>query len=107
MGYSVSDSVVRADRFKASGKWYDSIALEMGPYYDYANIHRAVGFAFIDWFQSVWIEREPTLGEFHLVVLEPYHKSSCPVMMDESSFTDYLWDRINFSLNTEKWDTRF
>ena len=33
MGYAVSDSVVRADRFKPSGKWYETIALKMDGFY--------------------------------------------------------------------------
>lgn len=74
MGYAVSDSVVRADRFKPSGKWYDSIALEMGSQFEISSIHDAINAA---------LERQGvTLGKgWSLVVLEPYHKHSHPIML--------------------------
>lgn len=75
MGYSESDSIVRADRFKPSGKWYDSIALEMNDYYNVPPVvHDAVRLA---------AERQGVVVHegWWLVVLEPYHIHSHPVIL--------------------------
>jgi hypothetical protein len=74
MGYAISDSVVRADRFKPSGKWYDSIALEMGDFFERNGIHEAIKAAMLR--QGVALEKD-----WSLVVLDPYHKHSHPIML--------------------------
>lgn len=74
MGYAVSDGVVRADRFKPSGKWYDSIALEMGAVYDDNLIHDAVR-------RAMELQRVKLEKDWMLVVLEPYHKHSHPIII--------------------------
>lgn len=74
MGYAVDEGIVRADRFKPSGKWYDSIALDMSQNYNDNLIHNAV---------KASAERQDVkLDEgWTLVVLEPYHVHSHPVII--------------------------
>lgn len=74
MGYSMNDGVVRADRFKPSGKWYDSIALDMSRHYNAVLIHNAV----LNAMEDQGVKLEPG---WSIVVLEPYHKHSHPVML--------------------------
>jgi hypothetical protein len=73
MGYCIHASVVRVDRFKQRGKWYESIAVDMSEYYNHPDIHDALrrclardGYVIDDW---TW------------VCLEPYHKHSHPIML--------------------------
>ncbi len=74
MGYSIDEGVVRADRFKPSGKWYDSIALNMSGHYTTSLIHDAVRLAAEA--QGVKLETN-----WMLVVLEPYHQYSHPIII--------------------------
>jgi hypothetical protein len=76
MGFHASDAMVRMDRFKPSGKWYDTFAVNMTDYYDCGMlIHDCVEIA---WQKSSGKE----LGEgWMLVCLEPYHKNAHPVMV--------------------------
>lgn len=73
MGYNVNDSMVRVDRFKERGKWYDSHAVDMGPHYHNPSIHDAVRLAIQD--ASI------NMDEFIIVCLEPYHVHAHPVML--------------------------
>lgn len=73
MGYSVSDSVVRVDRFRLSGKWYDTLAVDMERFYTHYGVKealqeamRAAGHNYLDWI---------------VVCLEPYHQNSHPVSL--------------------------
>lgn len=75
MGYSPHDSQVRADRFKPSGKWYDTRVLEMAPYYNETFLHIAVEKAYAD------TSAVPLDEGWSLVVLEPYHRHSHPIML--------------------------
>lgn len=74
MGYSTNEGVVRADRFKPSGKWYDSIALDMSGCYNTSPIQVAIR----DAMNRQDIRLEPG---WSLVALEPYHKHSHPIML--------------------------
>lgn len=75
MGYSASESIVRADQFKPSGKWYQSIALEMGDLWHAPNIHDAIRIA---WERATG---NPLPEGWRVVVLEPYHVHSHPIMI--------------------------
>lgn len=73
MGYAVEDCMVRVDRFKETGKWYDSISLDMEDFYNVDDLHWAVqeclrhfGFEIHGWIY---------------ICLEPYHKNAHPVML--------------------------
>lgn len=74
MGYNVNDSVVRADRFKPSGKWYDSRALDMSSFYDEPLVHDAVR-------KAMMLTNMQLEEGWMLVVLEPYHVNSHPVIL--------------------------
>lgn len=73
MGYAVSESIVRVDRFRASGKWYDSWAINMNGYYEYPGIHEALRLAMKD--------AGMPFEEWIVVCLEPYHKHSHPLLL--------------------------
>ena len=47
MGYAVSDSIVRVDQFKPTGKWYQTLAIEMTGLYDSESPHFAVRSALV------------------------------------------------------------
>lgn len=75
MGYHEEDSRVRIDIFKPSGKWSQSLAIDMGTHYNSNDIH-----------QSVLTLTELALGgplslNYYIVCLEPYHKFSHPVLI--------------------------
>jgi hypothetical protein len=84
--YSENSGSVRVDRFKESGKWYDTFALDMSEYYDHGIIpHDAVRTALDkemaknfnrDNFVEGWLNQ----GGF-FVILEPYHKNAYPVVL--------------------------
>jgi hypothetical protein len=79
MGYANSDSLVRADRFKPSGKWHDSFAIEMSHQFNSGNLHDGAREA---------IEAAiggPISDGWAVVVLEPYHKHSHPIMIKGSN----------------------
>lgn len=88
MGYSVNDGVVRGELFVRrpesegfSGKWKYTIALDMSKYWspeDYITPVDAVRAAWDDGKQNDVVT---TATGFWLVVFEPYHKNSCPVMV--------------------------
>ncbi len=75
MGYAVSETIVRADQFKPSGKWYQSIALEMGAHWTAPSIPDAIKECLM----------KQGYGEvkdgWSIVVLEPYHQHSHPIMI--------------------------
>lgn len=74
--YSTNESDVRVSIFKPSGKWYTDIAVNMGEYYNHADIHQALLLALSDAGQYKWYEQGYTL-----VCLEPHHRYSHPVML--------------------------
>lgn len=74
MGYSIEEGVVRADRFKPSGKWYDSIALDMSDFYNEPMQQNAI--------RGAMARQKISLEEgWSIVVLEPYHVNSHPMML--------------------------
>ena len=75
MGYAVEDSKVRLDRFKQSGKWYDSYSLDMQGFWDVGPTPHDAVQAAMDKQGIRGIE-----GGF-VIVLEPYHKHSYPVVI--------------------------
>lgn len=76
--YSVNPGHVRIDFFKESGKWYMTEVLDMSKDYDTGITPKD---AVISAMRRT--ERHDALlnnKDFHIVVLEPYHKSAYPVM---------------------------
>jgi len=80
--YSENPGMVRFDRFKESGKWYDSYAVDMTEFWDTITPH--------DGLESA-IAADPRFGEAYvfswlnqggyIVCLEPSHRYSYPVML--------------------------
>lgn len=65
--------MVRVDRFKDGGKWYDSFAINMEGVYDHPSVHDAV---------QLCIEQAGyTMEGWIYVCLEPYHRHAYPVML--------------------------
>jgi len=79
MGYDARDGLVRADVFKASGKWCSDLALNMEGDYDVPLVYDAVARAV---HRAGVVERFG--DEVTVVVLEPYHKNAHPVMLAAS-----------------------
>jgi hypothetical protein len=73
MGFSIDPAMVRVDRFKVSGKWYDTHQVNMSNHYDAINLPEAVLLA---WMVSTKMSLSK---EFFLVCLEPYNRHSHPV----------------------------
>jgi len=78
MNYSENEGSVRASLFKTSGKWYSDYAIDMSAVYYTANIHDAL--------KSAVRKDHPHLMNdsykgWRLVVLEPYHMHSHPLMI--------------------------
>jgi hypothetical protein len=74
MGYAVGDNFVRASRFKPSGKWYDDVALDMAGEFNTDSIQTAIKNAYTKTYH-------PLHPGWMLVVLEPYHKHSHPIII--------------------------
>lgn len=77
MGYSENDGMVRIDRFKKSGKWYDTFSVDMSNYYNEPLIHVALSKAIKDRFTHDMFEN----GYFLIVCQEPYHINSHPIIL--------------------------
>lgn len=71
--YSDNPGMVRVDYFRPSGKWYMTEAHDMTGYYDTSDPYSAVEQALRD--AGRW------LPHFTIVVREPYHQYSYPVMI--------------------------
>jgi hypothetical protein len=73
--------IVRIDRFKGSGKWYETLDLDMGKYYNEPYIHEAVKKAIKDRYPAL----KPTdslnkkSDSMFIICLTPFHKNSFPV----------------------------
>jgi hypothetical protein len=77
--YSDNPAHVRCDRFKPSGKWYDTFVIDMGPGYLEKNLHCAIAQAILAREWSTASFEEPG---WYFVVLEPYHHmGGFPVMI--------------------------
>lgn len=73
MGYCETDSVVRVDRFKERGKWYDTFAIDMAEEYHATSIHEGL--------RRCLAKRGISTQGYIFVCLEPYHEHSHPVMI--------------------------
>ena len=75
MNYTENSGSVRMDVFKPDGKWYETVALDMGAYYNTGiTPHHAVHEALLEanhYLPDRWI----------IVVPEPYHVSAYPVLL--------------------------
>jgi hypothetical protein len=77
MGYSDNDGMVRVDYFKPTGKWYMTEAIDMSSHWQDVDMFKAIELSLDEsrpdrsarWWKS-----------FTVVVLEPYHVNSYPVM---------------------------
>lgn len=80
MGYTIKETIVRADRFKANGKWIETLELDMDGYYDELLVHDAVKAALFDRYniESVDNTLRNDRSNF-IIVLEPHHENSHPV----------------------------
>jgi len=89
--FSESPSSVRVDRFRESGKWYDTYAIDMRQYYNLPSIHDAVARAWLDerWATGTGLE------SFFLVCLDPYHVHSHPVILREDYVQKLLKERYD------------
>jgi hypothetical protein len=80
MNFALEPYLVRCDRFKASGKWYDTFVIDMRDVYD-DPIHTAVARAIS---KVTSITPDPDRVDlWRYVVLDPYHKNSYPIMMSD------------------------
>jgi hypothetical protein len=81
MGYSSKNSHVRIDRFKSrTGKWYDSLELDMYGFYNESLIHDALRKAIEKQFNES-INNFLEDGFFIVVCLKPYHVHSHPIIL--------------------------
>lgn len=74
MGYSANDSDVRVDIFKASGKWYQTIAISMGMVYHHPELKDA----FVEAYEA---QVGPIQQDMIYVCNEPYHQHAHPIMI--------------------------
>jgi len=101
MGYTTNDGMVRVDRFKPGGKWYDTWEVNMSGYYNLdagksevtgetlPPTWLAVERAILDALErSVGVGRtdcrERAVAQFrkwNWVCLEPYHAQAYPIMI--------------------------
>lgn len=91
MGYSSSESRVRVDIFKSSGKWYSTASVDMNLSYK-GLIHDCVLEACENEFKNPngqwgltvsprdWLRNNGG----YLVCIEPYHEHSHPVMITDN-----------------------
>lgn len=80
MHYSNNPGKVRVDYFKPSGKWYETLEVDMTGYYDAWNVREAVRLAVTHQYESF------SFDDWTVVCLEPYHKFSHPVMFKAKDF---------------------
>lgn len=88
MNYSENPGMVRIDRFKDTGKWYDTYAINMSGYWHviidnkWNRIHNALKSAIADdeRFGPYWVDKWLAQGGF-IVCLEPYHEHSHPIIL--------------------------
>jgi len=75
MGYHQNDSMVRVDIFRPSGKWYETIAIDMEEFYDHSYAKDAVEIA------TVKKRGAPLVPGWIYVCTEPYHKNAHPILL--------------------------
>jgi len=74
MGFSTNDNSVRVDRFKPSGKWYDTIALSVDSW-ENPDMWTAYEIAFENQ-TGKKLEKD-----WMLVILEPWNQYSHPIII--------------------------
>lgn len=72
--YSNSPNMVRVDYFKKSGKWYETLELNMDKGWDKDLLMH-------DGIRKAMKEQGLSRSEFFAVILDPYHENSYPVML--------------------------
>jgi len=75
--YSANPGMVKVDFYKPGGKWYMTEAVDMSDFYHTGAIHEAVAMAIRDGLKN----GERLLMQFIVLVDEPYHQNSHPVML--------------------------
>lgn len=75
MNYSNTPGMVRVDRFKIRGKWYETMAVDMSEFYEEPNIHAALRKAIEASGHKI------NLVDFMYVCLEPYHQYEHPIIL--------------------------
>lgn len=93
MGYTGQEGMVRADRFRPSGKWYDTFALDMSEFYAEPLIHDALDLAIRDHQKGHQGHPCATPDDpgWFIVVAEPYHQHAHPIVAWSRS--DGTWGR--------------
>lgn len=82
MNYSENPGHVRLDRFKGSGKWYDTHVLNMEHHYLDSFLYKAIMKAMIK--QDIKLDQE-----WFAVILEPYHKNAHPYVITQREYDFY------------------
>jgi hypothetical protein len=77
--------MVRADRFRSSGKWYDTFPLNMSNSYHALNLPEE-----IEHLCRNYQGHDMLTNGFIIVVLEPYHKNAYPICVMDSPFHGVL-----------------
>jgi hypothetical protein len=72
--FSENPGHVRVDRFKPSGKWYDTFTIDMSERYR-GLLHNQIRLALQEKFGK------DDLGDWIYVILDPYHEHSHPQMI--------------------------
>lgn len=84
MGFSVDDGIVRGDLFNERGKWKYTVAIDMREFFNHEGVQLAVLAAIRSTPESVRGVKDSVVATgsgFWLVVLEPSHAYSHPVMI--------------------------
>ena len=86
MNYSENPGMVRFDRFKDTGKWYDTYAVDMTDYWGSLTPVDGLLLALrndsrfgAEWVQS-WLQQGGSI-----VCLEPFHRYAYPVQLKDYS----------------------
>lgn len=78
MNFNTKTSVCRADRFKPSGKWYDTFELDFEDHYKEWDLHKVIIHLLSEKFGPDWIDSHQG---WHIVVLEPYSEFEHPQLV--------------------------
>ncbi len=80
MGYTSKESQVRVDIFKASGKWYTTIEVDMNDVFEFPFIHDALKMCLEKTTWKPAVSKKDSDGWF-AVCLEPYHVTPYPIVI--------------------------
>lgn len=93
MGYSPDDYHVRCDVFKPSGKWYATVCLDMAGHYEDIRV------SLPELVRNLFMAQlnKGSYRGFWIVVLEPCHIQSYPVMIKIPEDPEYerIWQILN------------